>query len=59
MDNLLLRLTLGTHAQRGLQFACLLVFMSVCVDAYSGTTDYEATYVCVIPMASELRLPVK
>ena len=31
----------SVHAQRGLQ---CLVCLSVCVDAYSGTTGYEAAY---------------
>ena len=39
----------GAYAQRGLR--CL----SVCVDAYSGTTGYEAA----IPADSELREPEK
>ena len=40
-------LTLGVHAQRGLQYlVCLCVCLSVClsVDAYSGTTGYKAAY---------------
>ena len=36
-------LTLGVHAQRGLQYlVCVFVCMSV--DAYSCTTGYEAAY---------------
>ena len=40
-------LTLGVHAQRGLQYlVCPCVSLSVClsVDAYSGTTGYKAAY---------------
>ena len=44
-------LTLGAHAQRGLQYlvcvsVCLFVCLSVClsVDDYSRTTGYEAAY---------------
>ena len=38
--------TLGAHVQRGVQFVCLSVCLSVClcVDAYSGTTGYEAAH---------------
>ena len=40
-------LTLGAHAQRGLQYlVCVSVCLSVClfVDDYSRTTGYEAAY---------------
>ena len=44
-----LLLTLGSHAQRGLQYSrsvCLFVCLSVClfVSDYSRTTGYEAAY---------------
>ena len=41
-------LTLGAHAQRGLQYlvcvSVLSVCLSVCVYDYSRTTGYEAAY---------------
>ena len=40
-------LTLGAHAQRGLQYLvcpCVCLSVCLCVDAYSGTTDYEAAH---------------
>ena len=37
-------LTLGVHAQRGARVTVVGLSVCLCVDAYSGTTGYEAAY---------------
>ena len=47
MDSDIILLTLGAHAQRGLQYIVVLcVSLSVCLSVYdySRTTGYEAAY---------------